>query len=97
MIVRPKELGEIVDLLILSGKPLYDDGDAVESVAMQGSMVMNTNAQIQQAYTDYQFGQMGVPWDHKLVDNEWMDHVDKTKPRMPAEKSLMQEYNNENP
>ncbi len=96
LIVRPKELGETVDLLILSGKPLYDDIDVVEPVAMQGSMVMNTNAQIQQAYTDYQFGQMGVPWDHKLGDNEWMEHVEKTKPRMSAETSLMQEYNNEN-
>jgi len=96
LIIRSKELDDPVDLLVLSGKPLYrDDGyeNAVEPVAMQGSMVMNNNAQIQQAYTDYQYGQMGVPWDHELGDDEWMEHVRQTKPRMANEiTTAMQEY-----
>ncbi len=97
LIIRPKELDNPLDLLVLSGQPLYrDDGydnDFVEPVAMQGSMVMNNNAQIQQAYTDYQYGQMGVPWDHELGDDEWMEHVRQTKPRMANESTaFMQEY-----
>ena len=88
LIVRPNELDDPVDLLVLSGRPLYTNDDntnyfnEIESVAMQGSMVMNNNAQIQQAYMDYQYGQMGQPWDHTLNDEEWMEHVRNTKPPM---------------
>ena len=87
LIVRPNELDDPVDLLVLSGRPLYtnDDGNyfnQIEPVAMQGSMVMNNDAQIQQAYMDYQYGQMGQPWDHTLNDEEWMEHVRNTKPPM---------------
>ena len=96
LIVRPQELDDPLDLLVLSGKPLYrEDTDAiVEPAAMQGSMVMNNNVQIQQAYTDYQYGKMGVPWDHELGDEEWMEHVEQTKPRRMTSELLtsMQEY-----
>ena len=83
LIVRPTKLGDPVDLLVLSACPLYDESSNsytknVEAVAMQGSMVMNNDAQIQDAYRDYQQGQMGVPWDHTLDDEEWMEHVRKT-------------------
>ncbi|KAL9188644.1 hypothetical protein ACHAXT_007022 [Thalassiosira profunda] len=57
------------DLLLLSGAPLR------EPIASQGSMVMNTNAEIQKAYMDYQRGFMGLPWDHTLTDEEWREHV----------------------
>eukprot|EP00532_Pseudo-nitzschia_australis_P020772 CAMPEP_0168309512 /NCGR_PEP_ID=MMETSP0142_2-20121227/66316_1 /TAXON_ID=44445 /ORGANISM="Pseudo-nitzschia australis, Strain 10249 10 AB" /LENGTH=108 /DNA_ID=CAMNT_0008262237 /DNA_START=495 /DNA_END=821 /DNA_ORIENTATION=+ len=73
----------------LTGRPLYDDSSssssllstplgAVEPVAMQGSMVMNNEFQIQEAYQDYQMGRMGVPWDHELNDEEWREHVRRT-------------------
>ncbi|KAL7536404.1 hypothetical protein ACHAXR_007142 [Thalassiosira sp. AJA248-18] len=59
------------DVLLLSGAPLK------EPIASQGSMVMNTEGEIQKAYMDYQRGFMGMPWDHKLSDDEWQDHVKK--------------------
>ena len=61
------------DILLLSGEPLR------EPIASQGSMVMNTNAEIQQAYVDYQLGKMGLPWSEKLSDDEWLQHI-KTNP-----------------
>jgi hypothetical protein len=59
------------DFLLLAGEPLN------EPVAAQGSMVMNTYDEINVAYSDYQVGKMGVPWDHKLSDEEWKAHVRK--------------------
>ena len=53
------------DFLFLSGEPLR------EPVAAQGSMVMNSAYEINQAYPDYQKGNMGAPWDHTLSDEEW--------------------------
>ena len=38
-------------------------------------MVMNTQGEIQKAYMDYQRGYMGIPWDNKLTDEEWTEHV----------------------
>lgn len=57
------------DVLLLSGEPIR------EPIASQGSMVMNTQEEIQKAYMDYQRGYMGVPWDNKLNDEEWREHV----------------------
>lgn len=59
------------DFLLLAGEPLN------EPVAAQGSMVMNTYDELNVAYSDYQVGKMGVPWDHKLSDDEWKAHVRK--------------------
>ncbi|CAB9503069.1 Putative quercetin 2,3-dioxygenase [Seminavis robusta] len=59
------------DFLFLSGAPL------MEPVAAQGSMVMNSAYDINEAYQDYQAGKMGAPWDHKLTDKEWKDHVNR--------------------
>ena len=59
------------DFMLLAGEPLY------EPVQAQGSMVMNTEQEIGVAYDDYSRGKMGLPWDHKLSDEEWTDHVRK--------------------
>ena len=57
------------DILFLSGEPLR------EPLVSQGSMVMNTQTEIQQAYLDYQLGKMGKPWSETLSDQEWQQHV----------------------
>ena len=65
------ESSEGADFMFLSGAPLY------EPVAAQGSMVMNSAYEIIAAYTDYQAGKMGAPWEHTLSDKEWKEHNDK--------------------
>lgn len=57
------------DFMVLSGAPLN------EPVSAQGSMVMNTPNEINQAYVDYEMQKMGVPWDHKINDSQWKDHI----------------------
>lgn len=47
------------------------------SIVSEGSMVMNTDGEIQLAYADYQRGFMGLPWSEKLSDEEWREHVKK--------------------
>ena len=80
LIVIPTKLDDPVDLLVLSGCPLYaEQGSDVEPIATQGSMVMNYPSEIDDAYRDYQYGKMGIPWDYKLNDKEWLDHIDKSK------------------
>jgi redox-sensitive bicupin YhaK (pirin superfamily) len=70
-IVISTSLDEGADFLFLAGESLN------EPVAAQGSMVMNADYEINQAYADYQNGKMGVPWDHKLSDAEWESHLRK--------------------
>ncbi len=60
-----------VDFLLLAGAPMR------EPMAAQGSMVMNTQGQIEEAYRDYQLGFMGTPWDHQLSNDDWKRHVAK--------------------
>jgi len=60
------------DFMLLVGEPLY------EPVQAQGSMVMNSPEEINLAYNDYSRGKMGLPWDHKLTDEEWEMHVSKS-------------------
>jgi len=60
---------EEVDFLFLSGSPLQ------EPVAAQGSMVMNSYDEINDAYGDYQVGRMGRPWSETLSDEEWREHI----------------------
>lgn len=57
------------DFMFLAGAPLR------EPCVASGSMVMTSSAEIEQAYRDYQAGLFGVPWDHKLSDAEWEQHV----------------------
>uniref|UniRef100_A0A7S1VIS5 Pirin C-terminal domain-containing protein n=1 Tax=Grammatophora oceanica TaxID=210454 RepID=A0A7S1VIS5_9STRA len=61
--------GGPADFILLTGAPLN------EPVAAQGSMVMNTQSEIQTAYGDYQLGRMGLPWNEKLSDEDWRKHV----------------------
>ena len=60
---------EGADFLLMAGEPLN------EPVAAQGSMVMNSPEEINMAYNDYQSRRMGSPWDHKMSDEEWSQHV----------------------
>jgi len=62
---------EGADFLLLAGEPLR------EPVSAQGSMVMNSPAEISIAYADYQQGKMGLPWSEELSDDEWLEHVKK--------------------
>ena len=66
-----RALRDGADFMLLAGQPLR------EPVSAQGSMVMNTPDQINTAYADYQRGAMGLPWDHKLSDDEWKEHVQR--------------------
>ncbi|KAL7572340.1 hypothetical protein ACA910_021555 [Epithemia clementina (nom. ined.)] len=57
------------DFMFLAAVPIP------EPCVTRGSMVMTTPGEIQQAYADYQLGYFGLPWDHKLSQPEWKDHV----------------------
>jgi len=60
---------QLADFIFLSGEPLN------EPIASKGSMVMNNQQEIDQAYQDYEMGKMGVPWRESLSDEEWKDHI----------------------
>ena len=53
------------DVMVFAGEPIG------APVAAQGTMVMNSDAQVQQAMYDYQRGTFGSPWDHRIDDEEW--------------------------
>lgn len=55
----------LTDVLVLAGEPIG------APVAASGTMVMNSPAEVQQALVDYQRGMFGIPWDHKLPDDDW--------------------------
>lgn len=59
------------DFMLLAGKPIN------ERVVASGSMVMNTQDEIDRANADYQNGWMGSPWNQELTDLEWKDHIGK--------------------
>ncbi|MEQ1571561.1 MAG: pirin family protein [Myxococcota bacterium] len=53
------------DVLLLTGAPLG------EPVAMSGSMVMNTAAEVDAAYADLRLGRFGQPWSPNASDDDW--------------------------
>ncbi|MBA2320929.1 MAG: pirin family protein [Deltaproteobacteria bacterium] len=61
------------DVLLLTGAPLG------EPVAMGGSMVMNTAAEVERAHRDYREGRFGPGWAHTASDEEWMATVRGTR------------------
>ena len=71
LVVKNEDSNAELDFLFLGGEPIR------EPIAAQGAMVMNTNADVNLAYSEYQKGQFGVPWDHAIDDNEWLEHVAK--------------------
>jgi hypothetical protein len=54
------------DVLLMTGAPLG------EPVAMGGSMVMNTQAEIERAHRDYRQGVFGTGWSPKSSDEDWL-------------------------
>lgn len=63
-------VGGRADVLVLAGEPIG------APVVSSGTMVMNTDAEVQQALYDYQRGDFGTPWDHTLSDDEWATQCD---------------------
>jgi redox-sensitive bicupin YhaK (pirin superfamily) len=66
---------DVADFMFLAGVPIK------EPCYASGSMVMNFPSEIDQAYEDYQRGLFGIPWDHKLSNAAWREHVSRTKVR----------------
>ncbi len=55
------------DVLVLAGEPIG------APVVASGTMVMNSQAEVNTALVDYQRGEFGVPWEHTLADDEWSE------------------------
>ncbi|CAM9849327.1 unnamed protein product [Ascophyllum nodosum] len=58
-----------LDFMLIEAQPTG------ENVAMRGSMVMNTEKELDQARADFMRGYFGQPWDHRLSDDEWREAV----------------------
>ena len=58
---------EACDVMVFAGAPIG------APVAAQGTMVMNTQGEVQRAVDDYQRGLFGQPWEHTLKDDEWLN------------------------
>ena len=63
---------DVADFMFLAGVPIQ------EPCYASGSMVMNYPSEIDEAYQDYQKGLFGVPWDHKLSNEDWKVHVQRS-------------------
>jgi len=65
---------EGADILFFGGTPLR------EPIATAGSMVMNNDQELVQAYRDLEKGMFGREWDASLSDSDWVQHVKTTSP-----------------
>jgi len=63
--------GKLADVLVLAGEPIG------ARVVTSGTMVMNSNSEVQQAMEDYQRGEFGIPWEHTLDDEAWAELCDQ--------------------
>lgn len=61
------------DFLVMAGKPLN------QRVTARGSMVVETPAELEDAFRDYEQGKMGVPWSESCTDAEWKRHLKNTQ------------------
>lgn len=59
------------EVVLLAGEPTR------EPIAADGTWVMNTQAELDQASRDYASGRFGVPWPHTLTDDEWRAHLER--------------------
>lgn len=62
------------DVLILAGQPIG------APVVASGTIVMNSQAQVDDALRDYQAGAFGLPWEHTATDAEWEKRCEQAKP-----------------
>ena len=72
--VTSEEYG--ADFLVLAGEPLKN-----QTVSARGSMVLSTPSELEQAYIDYERGDMGIPWSEQCTDEEWRRHLRKNRIR----------------
>jgi len=63
------DASDVADVLLLAGRPLR------EPVASAGPFVMNTEAELRQAFIDFSTGPLSEPWDHTVSDEEWRAQV----------------------
>eukprot|EP00904_Undaria_pinnatifida_P007578 jgi/Undpi1/3950/HiC_scaffold_16.g07318.m1 len=60
---------EELDFMLIEAEPTG------EQVSARGTMVMNTENQLDDAQADYSRGFFGRTWDHRLTDDEWRESV----------------------
>jgi len=73
--------GRVTDVLVLAGQPIG------APVITSGTMVMNSDLQVQQAMADYQRGEFGIPWEHTVDDAEWAAQCDQRLAARAASRS----------
>ena len=71
-IIQIKSQEKNTDFLVLAGQPLH------QKVKARGSMVVETPQELEQAFVDYERGDVGVPWSESLTDDEWRRHLRRT-------------------
>ena len=71
-VIHIKSQEKNTDFLVLAGKPLH------QKVTAKGSMVVETPQELEQAFVEYERGELGVPWSESLTDDEWRRHLRRT-------------------
>jgi len=70
--IQIKSQEKNTDFLVLAGQPLH------QKVKARGSMVVETPQELEQAFDEYERGELGVPWSESLTDDEWRRHLRRT-------------------